>query len=108
MAKDLAEEAAKVAAIPGIIFADGPAGRRARIVGTGIDVFEVIRTYRQTGRDWGLLKESFYWLDDAQLKTALAYYAAFPGEIDGWLQAEAAETLEDFWRAHPSTRPPWR
>ena len=38
-------EAEKMRRVPGIVFADGPTGRRARITGTGIDVFELISGY---------------------------------------------------------------
>jgi hypothetical protein len=44
-------EAARMQRVPGIVFADGPTGRRARVAGTGLDGFEVIRTYRQVNQD---------------------------------------------------------
>ena len=31
---------------PGIVFADGPAGRRAAVGGTGLDVWEIVATWR--------------------------------------------------------------
>jgi hypothetical protein len=36
---------------PLIRFADGPAGRRARLLGTGKDVWEVIAVVRDNGGD---------------------------------------------------------
>src|SRR6266540_1522499 len=53
---ELLAEAVKLRACPGILFADGPSGRRARIAGTGIDVWEVIEAYRGLGRKWARLR----------------------------------------------------
>ena len=44
IAKDLLGEAIKMRRCPGIVFADGVSGRRARIAGTGLEVWEVIST----------------------------------------------------------------
>jgi len=41
---ELLNEALKMRRCPGILFADGPTGRRARVAGTGLDVWEVIAT----------------------------------------------------------------
>ena len=48
--KDLLEEAIKMRRCPGILFAEGTTGRRARVAGTGIEVWEVIATYRSVNR----------------------------------------------------------
>src|SRR5215471_21043321 len=48
-ANELLSEALKMRRCPGILFADGATGRRARIAGTGLDVWEVIATYRSLG-----------------------------------------------------------
>jgi hypothetical protein len=45
--KDLLQEAIKMRRCPGIIFAEGTSGRRARVAGTGIEVWEVIATYKK-------------------------------------------------------------
>ena len=39
---------------PGVLFADGPAGRRAVIAGTGLDVWEVIAAWRAADEDFEL------------------------------------------------------
>lgn len=90
--KRLLEETEKQRRVPGIIFVDGAAGRRARIACTGIEVFEVIRTYRAIGEDRPQLSETYDWLSEKQLEAALAYYEAYPEEIDKWLRA--GERLE--------------
>ena len=48
---ELAEEAARTRSHPGISFAGPPGDRRARIEGTGLDVWEVIAVYRACGED---------------------------------------------------------
>lgn len=89
-------EAEKLRRVPGIVFADGPAGRRARIFGTGLEVFEVIEDYLDIGRDRAALDEIYDWLTPAQLDAALAYYTAYPEEIDEWIAlGEALERMFD-------------
>jgi uncharacterized protein (DUF433 family) len=82
LARDLLEEAVKLRRCPGITFADGPAGRRARIAGTGIEVWEFIATFRGLGEDYENLKEAYHWLSEQQIRAALSYYALYPKEID--------------------------
>ncbi len=87
-------EADKMKRVPGIIFADGPAGRRARIAGTGLDVFEIIKAHQIMGNKRSRLDTAFHWLTCEQLDAALAYYAAFPEEIDARLAEEDEVTPE--------------
>lgn len=82
LARDLLEEAVKLRRCPGITFADGPAGRRARIAGTGIEVWELIATFKGLGEDYENLKEAYHWLSEQQIRAALSYYALYPKEID--------------------------
>jgi uncharacterized protein (DUF433 family) len=80
--KDLLQEAIKMRRCPGIIFAEGTSGRRARIAGTGIEVWEVIAAYKSVKEDFKRLKKAYHWLSGEQLKAALGYYAIYPKEID--------------------------
>jgi uncharacterized protein (DUF433 family) len=73
---------------PGICFADGPAVRRAVVAGTGLDVWEVIATWYGCGSE-ALLRQSYPWLNEVQLRAALAYYDAYPKEIDLRLHRES-------------------
>ena len=83
MTTEAPSEAERMRRVPGIVFADGPAGRRARIAGTGIEVFEVVWVLRGNDGDWAPVRAWFdQLLDEAQLAAARAYYAAFPAEID--------------------------
>ncbi len=82
IARDLLLEAVKMRRCPGITFADGPTGRRAKIAGTGIDIWEFIAMFRSLGENYDKLKETYHWLSDQQVRSALAYYALYPDEID--------------------------
>lgn len=98
----LIAEAEKQRRVPGIVFADDVTGRTARVAGTGLEVFEVIQTYRAVGNDRDRLHEAYHWLSDAQIGAALEYAAAYPEEIDQRLKLE--EALERRYSAKPPTR----
>jgi uncharacterized protein (DUF433 family) len=106
---EMVTEAIKMRRVPGILFADGATGRRARIGGTGLEVFEIIDRYEGVGRDRLRLQELFNWLDPFQLSMAIAYYEAFPDEIQARLHTdeEDREALEALWREIPQTSPDW-
>ena len=82
IARDLLVEAVKMRRCPGIIFADGPVGRRARIAGTGIDVWEFIATFKGLGENYDKLKKTYHWLGDQQIRAALSYYTLYPDDIE--------------------------
>jgi uncharacterized protein (DUF433 family) len=82
IAKDLLAEAIKMRRCPGIVFADGVSGRRARIAGTGLEVWEVISTYRSVNQDFSRLQKAYHWLTEQQLRAAIGYYTAYREEID--------------------------
>ena len=84
--KRLLEVTAKQRRVPGIIFVDGVAGRRARVAGSGLEVCEVIMSYYEVDKDKAQLRDLYDWLTDSQIDAALAYYEAYPEEIDAWLQ----------------------
>jgi uncharacterized protein (DUF433 family) len=89
VAKQLGE-AEKMARVPGIYFADGAAGRRAKIGGTGISVWQIIEAYHEWGDDRAVLYDEMDWLMPEQLDAALRYYAALSGEIDDWVRRDQA------------------
>jgi uncharacterized protein (DUF433 family) len=104
-AAELLEESLRTRRVPGIAFADGPAGRRAVIAGTGLDVWEVIATWQSGGSHPETLQQNYPWLTEAQRHSALAYYEAYPSEIDARLQREEQLTPERVWLEFPSLRP---
>ncbi|MFP5286990.1 MAG: DUF433 domain-containing protein [Thermoanaerobaculia bacterium] len=91
---DLLTEAVRMRRVPGIVFGDGPTGRRAVVAGSGIDVWEVIATWQEGGRDFEQLRRNYDWLSEAQLRAALRYYELYPEEIEARLARERQWTPE--------------
>lgn len=83
--QDLIDEALRMRKCPGIYFSDEPAGREAKIAGTGLAVWEVISVYIAVSKDERALKARFSWLTDAQIKAVLIYYRHYRDEIDALL-----------------------
>lgn len=69
---------------PHIVFVDGAAGRRARVGGTGLDVWEVVSTVQDNE---GSIVVAAEYLDvpERYVMNAMRYYADHPYEIDFWL-----------------------
>jgi uncharacterized protein (DUF433 family) len=105
MTAELLEEGIRMRRAPGIGFVDGPAGRRAVVAGTGLDVWEVVATWKESGRGYEALRRNYPWLSEAQLRAALAYYEIYPSEIDARLEREAQWTPEKVRRELPFSRP---
>lgn len=104
-AVELLTEAAKMRRCPGIGFADGPAGRRARILGTGLDVWELIATHKSLGGSPARLRKAYPWLSEAQLRAALGYYAVYPEEIDRRIALNERWTAERLRTHYPALLP---
>ena len=100
-AKDLLVEAIKMRRCPGITFAEGTSGRRARVAGTGIEVWEIIATYRSVGKDFDRLKKAYHWLSPEGVRTALGYYALYPQEIDRLIEQNESWTEEKMKKGYP-------
>jgi len=92
--KDLLAEAIKMRRCPGILFAEGTRGRRARVAGTGMEVWEIIATYRSVKQDLKRLKKAYHWLTQEQLRAALSYYEVYPREIDQQIDHNERWTAE--------------
>ena len=80
--QDLIEEALRMRKCPGIYFANEPAGREAKIAGTGLAIWEFIAVYKAVSKDERALRARFSWLNDAQIKAALLYDRHYPDEIN--------------------------
>jgi len=78
---------------PLVRFVEGPAGRRAHLVGTGKDVWEVIATVRDNDGDRA---GAAHYLDVSLglVQAAVAYYGAFPDEIDEWVRLNEQEAQD--------------
>jgi uncharacterized protein (DUF433 family) len=101
-AKDLLEEALKMRRCPGIVFARGISGRRARVAGTGMEVWEVIAQYKSLDRDERRLREAFHWLTPGQIKGVLGYYALYSDEIDHLIARNEEWTEESLKERYPA------
>ncbi len=101
IAKDLLTEAIKMRHCPGIIFAEGVTGRRARVAGTGLEVWELIATYRSVNQSFKRLKKAYHWLTEQQLRAAVGYYKVYRGEIDLQIKQNESLTKESVFKRHP-------
>jgi uncharacterized protein (DUF433 family) len=77
----LTEEAARMRRFPGIGFRDEDANRRAWVIGTGLDVWELIEMLQEYGSVEALLKGHEH-LTRRSVELAQAYHASYPQEID--------------------------
>jgi uncharacterized protein (DUF433 family) len=93
LAQRYIEEGLRMDEHPLVRFADGPAGRRARLLGTGKDVWEVIAVVRDNGRD---AAEAARYLEIplGLVQAAIAYYGAYATEIDQQIEANEQEATE--------------
>ncbi|WP_299430806.1 DUF433 domain-containing protein [uncultured Meiothermus sp.] len=105
MTAELLDEAIRLRRVPGIAFVDGATGRRAVIAGTGLDVWELIATWKEVGEDEEALRQAYPWLSSMQLRSALGYYQLYPQEIDARLKREAQWTKERLRRELPFAAP---
>ncbi len=82
---------------PGIVFRDGPAGRRAGLAG-GPDIWEVIvilQDFAVVGPRAAVAKTAkSLSLTEAQVRTAEGYYTSHPDEIDGRIADNVAAANE--------------
>ena len=95
------DESLRMTAHPGIMFRDGPAGRRPGLT-DGPDIWEVARVFNGCVSESDALierAERLIGLKGRQLRVALRYYAAFTDEIDEWMQRvdEEADQAQAAW-----------
>jgi hypothetical protein len=84
--EELAEEAAKTRLLPGIAFRGTP--RRAWVIGTGLDVWEILELLRS------------YEDDERKLRLARTYAERFPDEIAAFTE-DAIRPLDELRRLYP-------
>jgi uncharacterized protein (DUF433 family) len=101
VANELLEEAVRMKRCPGIIFTEGTTGRRARIAGTGIEVWEVIATYKGVAKDFNRLSQAYHWLTEQQLRAAVGYYMVYKEEIDRLFKQNEGLTKEHMHKRYP-------
>lgn len=101
IANELLEEAIRAYRCPGIIFTEGTTGRRARIAGTGIEVWEVIAAFKGLGKDINRLHKTYHWLTEQQFRAAMGYYRIYTEEIDRLISQNEGLTKEHIHKKYP-------
>lgn len=76
----LAEEALRTRLFPGVAFRGSDWDRRPWVIGTALDVWQVVDAYRDFGSVDAMVAEGN--LSERQVRLALGYYERFPEEID--------------------------
>jgi uncharacterized protein (DUF433 family) len=99
--KDLLTEAIKMRRCPGIVFTDGVTGRKARVAGTGLEVWEIITTYIGVKQNFKRLQKAYHWLTEQQLRAALGYYAVYREEIDQQIEQNASWSKDTIIENYP-------
>lgn len=99
--KDLLAESIKARRCPGVVFSDGVSGRRAKVAGSGLDVWEVVATYKSVGQDLKRLEMAYHWLTQQQLRSALGYYFSYKKEIDELIDRNKSWTNESVIGRYP-------
>ncbi len=90
LAQRYVEEGLRHDAHPLIQFLDGPSGRRASLVGRGLDVWEVIATIRDNHGSIGEAAE-YLQVPVGLVEAAVAYYGEYRDEIDQEIELNDAE-----------------
>lgn len=90
LAQRYLEEGLRHDAHPLIQFLDGPTGRRASMIGSGLDVSEVIATVRDND---GSIEDAAAYLEIpvGLVQAAAAYYGEYQDEIDAEIELNEAE-----------------
>jgi uncharacterized protein (DUF433 family) len=76
----LAEEALRMRLFPGISFRGADWERRAWVIGTALDVWQIVDAYRDIGSVESMVEGGS--ANERQIRLALDYYERFPEEID--------------------------
>jgi hypothetical protein len=93
MPRKLAEEALKTRLFPGIAFRGDDDSRRAWLVGTSLDVWQVVQAYKDFSESFDrAIAETD--LTERELQIALSYYGRFPKEIDDFIALDRRPLAE--------------
>lgn len=100
LAQRYVEEGLRMDEHPLVRFVDGPAGRRARLVGSGVDVWEAIATVRDNEGNVAQAAE-YLRIPLGVVQAAVAYYGAYTDEIDELIADNERQAAEAHaaWRA---------
>ncbi len=98
--EELADEAERMRRYPGLGFRGSERARRVWIVGTGLDVWQVIEAFTDFGRDVERMVAETD-LTRRQLDLALAYHREFRHEIDEAISANRPTAANRSRRDYP-------
>ncbi|MGH3635069.1 hypothetical protein [Mycobacterium sp.] len=94
----LTEEAVRTRRFPGVAFRGDDARRRPWVIGSGLDVWEIIHMFEDFGSVQRLVKETQ--LNERQARLALAYRDAYPEEIADAI-VENRRPVEEWQELYP-------
>lgn len=102
LVQQLVDEGLRMAEHPGVVFKDGPGGRRPALK-VGPDIWELIKFLREIderGETAIKAASEVFAIPDAAVRAGLAYYTSYPGDVDAWIaDADAiSERAEHAWR----------
>jgi len=102
LAQQLIDEGLRMADHPGVVFKDGPSGRRAALA-YGPDVWEVIKFLREVDERGPAALDAaaeVFAVDPSRIATALSYYGDYQDEVDTEISDadEASARAEQAWR----------
>lgn len=95
----LAEEALRTRRFPGIAFRGSDWNRRPWVIGTALDVWEIVAASRRFASPEEMAAKTD--LDEPQIRLALAYHREFPDEIDAAIR-ESEAPLARLQREYPA------
>jgi hypothetical protein len=103
LAQRLVDEGLRMGEHPGILFKDGPSGRRAALA-FGPDVWEVVKVLREIderGSAAVAAAADVLGLPESKVRAAMHYYSAYPDEMDAEVARADAESAaaEAAWQA---------
>ena len=102
LAQRLVDEGLRMADHPGVVFKDGPTGRRAALA-YGPDVWEIVKFLREVDERGPAALDAaaeVFALDASRVSAAVSYYGDYRDEIDAEIADadDASERAEAAWR----------
>lgn len=94
----LADEALRMRLFPGIAFRGTDWERRAWVIGTALDVWQIVDAHRDIGSIEGMAAGGS--ANERQIRLALDYYELFPEEVDAAV-AENRRPIEQLEEEFP-------
>lgn len=95
LAQRLVDEGLRMADHPGIVFKDGPSGRRAALA-YGPDIWEVVKALREMDERGETAIDAtaeLLNLPQSKIRAAMRYYGEYPPEIDAEVEQADSEAM---------------